>query len=188
MSLLTATDKFLAVAKELSVDLYDHSNHKLIDVPGTPNQSEKDYISDIAISYDSNHLAVITTTSKKLLIYGLPQGELEQTFNIPRSASRIRFTVDNLQILVADKSGDVLIYDLKNEESENSIIAYKLEEHDGSVSVEETNRINMFADKNINPDTEENQLESIKVLYKRKFDNVQEYQERKKQRLEKLSK
>lgn len=376
MSLLTATDKFLAVAKELSVDLYDHSNHKLIDVPGTPNQSEKDYISDIAISYDSNHLAVITTTSKKLLIYGLPQGELEQTFNIPRSASRIRFTVDNLQILVADKSGDVLIYDLKNEESgikllghlsllldvlqsndtkciiscdrdekirvscypntyniqtyclghkefvnhieflphndkfltsssgdgtikiwdysegrlvhtidtshdvhddqlrqnfinimdeggievntlpivhytaskinenisvlaatvhtynavliytvtnvdnqyshkleqrvrlqqfpgaiilhnkslfvycdsENSIIAYKLEQNNGSVSVEETNRINVFADKNINPDTEENQLESIKVLYKRKFDNVQEYQERKKQRLEKSSK
>ena len=376
MSLLVATDKYIVVAKELHVDFYDYSNHKIIDIPLTPKQPEKDYISDIAISNDSSHLAVVTATSKQLLVYDVVELQHEQTFNIPRSASRIRFTVDNSQILVADKSGDVLIYDIKKENSgtkllghlsllldvlqsndskcviscdrdekirvscfpntyniqtyclghkefvnhiellphndklltsssgdgtikiweysegrlihtidtssdvnddqlkqnfinimdeggievttlpivhytaskinentsllavtvhmfnavliytvtnidnqyshkleeklnlqqfpsalklhkttlfvyddtECTIIVYKLEESNGKISVEESERIKMFENKSIERETDESQFESIKVLYKRKFDNVQEYQERKKQRLEKTSK
>lgn len=376
MSLLVASDKYIVVAKELHVDLYDYSNHKIIDIPLIPKQSEKDYISDIAISNDSSHIAVVTATSKQLLVYDVRQLDREQTFTIPRSASRIRFTVDNSQILVADKSGDVLIYDINKENSgtkllghlsllldvlqsndtkcviscdrdekirvscfpntyniqtyclghkefvnhieflphndkvltsssgdgtikiwdyndgrlihtidtsndvnddqlkqnfinimdeggievttlpivhytasklnentsilastvhmfhavliysvnnidnqyshkledklelqrfpstislhkntlfvyddtECTITVYKLEESNGTISVEERNKIKMFENKNIVKETDESQLESIKVLYKRKFDNVQEYQERKKQRLEKTSK
>lgn len=376
MSHLVVTDKYIAVAKELHVDFYDYSTHKTIDIPLTPKQSEKDYISDISISSDSSHLALVTATSKQLIVYDLLQLEREQTFIVPRSASRIRFTVDNTHILLADKSGDVLIYDIKKENSgtkllghlsllldviqsndtksiiscdrdekirvscypntyniqtyclghkefvnhieflphndkfltsssgdgtikiwdfnegrlihtmdtsndvnddqlrqnfinvmdeggievntlpivhytasklndnmsilaatvhtynsvliysvnmidnqcshkleeklklprfpsamklhnntlfvyddtESSIIVYELEESDGKVSIKEKNRIKMFDNKNIDSETEESQLESIKVLYKRKFDNVQEYQERKKQRLEKASK
>lgn len=376
MSLLVANDKYIVVAKELHVDFYDYSNHQIIEIPLASKQSEKDYISDIAISNDSSYLAVVTATSKKLLVYDAVQLQLEQTFNIPRSASRIRFTVDNSQILVADKSGDVLIYDIKKEDSgtkllghlsllldvlqsndskcviscdrdekirvscfpntyniqtyclghkefvnhieflphndkfltsssgdgtikiwdysegrlihtidtssdvsddqlkqnfinimdeggievttlpivhytasklnenlsilaitvhmfnavliytvnnidnqyshkleeklklqkfpsaiklhkntlfvyddtECTITVYKLEESKGKVSVEESERIQIFENKNIEKETDESQFESIKVLYKRKFDNVQEYQERKKQRLEKTSK
>ncbi|KAJ8733293.1 hypothetical protein PYW08_001591 [Mythimna loreyi] len=376
MSLLVATDKYIVVARELHVDLYDYSNHKIIDIPLIPKQPERDYISDIAISNDSSYIAVVTATSKQLLVYDVLQQERQQTFNIPRSASKIRFTVDNSQILVADKSGDVLIYDVKKENSgtkllghlsllldvlqsndtkcviscdrdekirvscfpntyniqtyclghkefvnhieflphndkfltsssgdgtikiwdysegrllhtvdtsndvnddqlkqnfinimdeggievttlpivhyttskiddstsvlaatvhmfnavliytvnniENQfshklelklilekfpsaiklhknalfvyddteciITVYKLEQTNGTISVEESNKIKMFENKNIGKETDESQFESIKVLYKRKFDNVQEYQERKKQRLEKTSK
>ncbi|KAJ8727571.1 hypothetical protein PYW07_001690 [Mythimna separata] len=376
MSLLVATDKFIVAAKELHVDVYDYTNHKIIDIPLIPKQPERDYISDIAISNDSSYIAVVTATSKQLLVYDVLQLEHQQTFNIPRSASKIRFTVDNSQILVADKSGDVLIYDVKKENSgtkllghlsllldvlqsndtkcviscdrdekirvscfpntyniqtyclghkefvnhieflphsdkfltsssgdgtikiwdysegrlihtidtsndvnddqlkqnfinimdeggievttlpivhytvsniddntsvlaatvhmfnavliytvnnvENQfsykleeklilprfpsaiklhkntlfvyddaeclITVYKLEKTNETISVEESNKIKMFETKNMDKETDESQFESIKVLYKRKFDNVQEYQERKKQRLEKTSK
>lgn len=376
MSLLVATDKYIVVAKELHVDIYDYSNHKIIDIPLIPKQSEKDYISDIAISNDCNYLAVVTATSKQLIVYDAVQLEQQHIFTIPRSASRIRFTVDNSQILVADKSGDVLIYDIKDgnsgtkllghlsllldviqsndtqciiscdrdekirvscfpntyniqtyclghkeyvnhleflphndklltsssgdgtikiwdysegrlvhtidtssdinddqlkqnfinimdeggievttlpivhytvskmndnisllaaavhtynsvliytvhntdnqyshkleeklklkrfpsaiklhrnslfvyDDTECTINVYKLEENNEKIFVEKSNSIKMFENKNIDTETEESQLESIKVLYKRKFDNVQEYQERKKQRLEKTSK
>lgn len=375
MSLLVATDKCIAIAKELHVDFYDYSTHKIIDIPITPKQTEKDYISDIAVSNDSSYLAIVTATSKQLIVYDLLRIEHQQTFIIPRSASRIRFTVDNTQILVADKSGDVLIFDIKKEnsgtkllghlsllldvlqtndtkhviscdrdekiriscypntyniqtyclghkefvnhieflphnekyltstsgdgtikiwdytegkllhtidtslnvnddqlrqnfinimdeggievntlpivhyttskindnlsilaatvhtcnavliytvnnidnqfsykleklklqrfpsairlynntlfvydDSDCNVSVYKLVENNGKISIDETTKIKMFENKSIDSESEESQLESIKVLYKRKFDNVQEYQERKKQRLEKSSK
>lgn len=124
MSLLVATDKYIALAKDLHIDYYDYTDHKIVDIPLLPKQPEKDYISDIAVSNDAKHLALVTASSKQLMIYDLCKMEHQRTFIIPRSASRIRFTVDNTKLLVADKTGDVLIYDILKEDSGTKLLGH----------------------------------------------------------------
>ncbi|XP_075971771.1 tRNA (guanine-N(7)-)-methyltransferase non-catalytic subunit wuho [Anticarsia gemmatalis] len=124
MALMVATDKCIITAKELHVDYYNYSDHKTIDVPATSKPNEKDFISDIAVSDDAKHLALITSVSKQLMVYDLLQLELQKAFTVPRSASKIRFTVDGSQILVADKSGDILIYDIKTENAGNKLLGH----------------------------------------------------------------
>ncbi|XP_026737330.1 tRNA (guanine-N(7)-)-methyltransferase non-catalytic subunit wuho [Trichoplusia ni] len=124
MSLLVATDKYIALAKDLHIDYYDYTDHKIVDIPLLPKQPEKDYISDIAVSNDAKHLALVTASSKQLMIYDLCKMEHQTTFIIPRSASRIRFTVDNTKLLVADKSGDVLIYDIMKKDSGTKLLGH----------------------------------------------------------------
>ncbi|CAD0197115.1 unnamed protein product [Chrysodeixis includens] len=124
MSLLVATDKYIALAQDLHVDYYDYAEHKIVDVPLLPKQPEKDFISDIAVSNDDKYLALLTASSKQLIIYDLCKMEHQTTFIIPRSASKIRFTVDNTKLLVADKSGDVLLFDIHKEDSGTKLLGH----------------------------------------------------------------
>lgn len=124
MAHMVATEKYLITAKELHIDIYNYFDHKTIDIPVKNKPSEKDSISDIALSNDGKQLAVVTLTSKKLLVYDLQLRKPQREYNVPRSASRIRFTVDNAKLLVADKSGDVIIYDITSENSGTKILGH----------------------------------------------------------------
>lgn len=124
MSLLVATDKYIALAKGLHIDYYNYTDHKVVDIPLLPKHPENDYISDIAVSNDAKRLALVTAFSKQLMVYDLCKMEHQTTSTIPRTASRIKFTEDNTKVLVADKSGDVLIYDLKIEGSGTKLLGH----------------------------------------------------------------
>lgn len=124
MSCLSVTDKYIAIAKNLQIDLYDNVNHNIIDVSTPSKLQENDHLTDITISADSKYVAAITSISKQLVLYELPISKSPKLFSLPRSASKIRFTVDNCYILVADKSGDVLIYDLNKEDTGTKLLGH----------------------------------------------------------------
>lgn len=122
MSSLAVTDKYVAVAKDLNVDLFEHfeeTNHKFIEIKTKSKPQDCDYISDVTVSRDNQYLAIITCTSKELQVFRLPLSDNSDpiVYTLPRSASRIRFSEDLKSILVADKSGDAIIYNLQNTET-----------------------------------------------------------------------
>lgn len=124
MSCVAVSDNYLALSKGLHIDCYDNSVHTFFNVPSKPGAEDNDYIADIAISSDDKYLASITSSSKQLTICSLPLTGKVKTFIFPRSASKIRFTSNNSQILVADKSGDVLLYDVSSEESGEKLLGH----------------------------------------------------------------
>ncbi|CAB3239373.1 unnamed protein product [Arctia plantaginis] len=124
MAHMVGTEKYIITAKELHVDIFNYLDHKTIDIAVKNKPNERDSISDIALSNDGKQLAVITLTSKKLLVYDLQLTKPQKEYNVPRSASRIRFTVDDSKLLVADKSGDVLIYDITTDSSGTKILGH----------------------------------------------------------------
>lgn len=116
MTSLAVNDNSFVAVRNLRIDHYDHSNHIVLELPLKGKPEENDTISDVTLSSDGRQLAVITSASKQLLLYKLPLSEKCKSFLLPRSASKIRFTTDNQQVLVADKTGDVLIYNIKTED------------------------------------------------------------------------
>lgn len=126
MSTMVVCDDYIAVAKGLHIDYYDYSstNHTTIDVPQSSKPQEKDAIHDMTLSDNSQHLAIITSISKQLIVYNVPNFEKFTTFLLPRSASKIRFTANDEQILVADKSGDVLIYSMKDDDKGTKLLGH----------------------------------------------------------------
>ncbi|XP_049870431.1 tRNA (guanine-N(7)-)-methyltransferase non-catalytic subunit wuho [Pectinophora gossypiella] len=122
MSCLAVSDDCIVIAKGLQVDYYNYSSHAEFTVPS--KSQETDVISDIVISANGKHLALITSTSKQLLVYDLPMTDNYRSYVLPRSASKIRFTVSNQQILVADKSGDVLLYNIKDDDGGNKLLGH----------------------------------------------------------------
>lgn len=124
MTSLAVNDNGVIVVRNLSIDHYDHSNHNVIELPQKLKPKEYDAISDVTVSSDGQYLAVITSVSKQLLVYEFPLSEKCKSFFLPRSASKIRFTADNQQVLVADKSGDVLIYNIKTENSGTKLLGH----------------------------------------------------------------
>ncbi|XP_053603580.1 tRNA (guanine-N(7)-)-methyltransferase non-catalytic subunit wuho [Plodia interpunctella] len=125
MNCVGVCDKFVVVAKGLVIDVFDYSTHKYIQAPKFQSLDD-DYINDVALSNNTKHLAFITSASKQLLVYSLPltKDEVCKTFQLPRSASKIRFTANNEQIVVADKSGDVLIYNIKEEDNGSKLLGH----------------------------------------------------------------
>ncbi|XP_072940072.1 tRNA (guanine-N(7)-)-methyltransferase non-catalytic subunit wuho [Epargyreus clarus] len=123
MSYIAVNENFVAVANGLHIDCYDHENHKVISISSANTQND-DRISDMVISSDNKYLAVITSTSKQLKIYNLSILKEERVIVLPRSASKIRFTIDNTQILVADKTGDGLIYNILTEDSGTQLLGH----------------------------------------------------------------
>lgn len=124
MSSLTVTDKYVAVSKNLQINLYDYANHTIVDVPCPSKSQEDDRLADITISADNEYLAAITSISKLLILYKLPLATSPTLFSLPRCASKIRFTVNNKYILVADKTGDVLIFDLSVGEKGKKLLGH----------------------------------------------------------------
>lgn len=122
MSCLAVSENIVAVTKGLHIDCYEHNQHSFYSVTPKTKQQEGDTIVDIVISSDDKLMGVITALSKELLLFELPLSLAPKSFALPRSASKIRFTTDNKQILVADKSGDALIYDLKSDDSKGDKI------------------------------------------------------------------
>lgn len=117
MTSLAVSDSGFVVVRNLFIDHYDHCNHNVIELPKKTIPQENDALSDVILSSDGQYLAAITSVSKQLLVYEFPLTENCKSFILPRSASKIRFTADNQQVLVADKSGDVLIYNIKTDNS-----------------------------------------------------------------------
>lgn len=123
MTSLAVNDNGIVVVRNRYIDHYDYSNHIVIEFPQKTKQ-DHDAVSDVTLSSDGQYLAVITSVSKQLLVYEFPLSEACKSFSLPRSASKIRFTADNQQILVADKSGDVLIYNIKTEDNGTKLLGH----------------------------------------------------------------
>lgn len=124
MTSMAVSDNSLVVGRNLHIDQYDHSNHIVVELPQKAKPQGNDAISDVTLSSDGQYLAVITSVSKQLLVYELPLSEKCKSFLLPRSASKIRFTTDNQHVLVADKSGDVLIYNIKTEDLGTKLLGH----------------------------------------------------------------
>lgn len=126
MSCLSVTDKYVAIARGLQVDLYDYTKHILIEVPST---AQNDQINGVIVSSDSKHLAVTTNVAKQLILYELPGSKNCKVFDLPRSSSKMRFTSSNSHVLLADKSGDVLRFDINVEDAVNQPKGQKIFGH-----------------------------------------------------------
>ncbi|XP_068631004.1 tRNA (guanine-N(7)-)-methyltransferase non-catalytic subunit wuho [Battus philenor] len=112
MSSIAVSDNLIAVANGLHINCYDYSKHTGIDVI---SEDANDRIFDIIIASDCKHIAILTLISKQLIVYDWPTLENTKKYILPRSASKIRFSVKCDQIFVADKTGDVLSYDITKE-------------------------------------------------------------------------
>lgn len=134
MNCISVADKIIAIAKGSYVDCYINQNHNIIKIQDSTGIDET--VRDLAISNDNKYLAILTS-SKKLITHKLPFLEFMKSFSLPRSASKIRFGVENSHIFVADKTGDVLFYDLLNEDGgvkllgHLSLLLNVLQSHDG---------------------------------------------------------
>lgn len=114
MSSIVVNDTIIAVARGLHIDCFDRSNHNVTKVD---SKEMNDNICDIIIATNHQHLAAITSASKQLIIYDLPLLKKVKSYILPRGASKIRFSVDDNSIYVADKTGDVLVYDITKEDN-----------------------------------------------------------------------
>ncbi|XP_034829798.1 tRNA (guanine-N(7)-)-methyltransferase non-catalytic subunit wuho [Maniola hyperantus] len=120
MTLIAVSKNNIVVSKGIYVDCYDYSKHHVLKITsGTPGEDEK--ITDIVLSFDGKLLAVLL--SKIIIIYDLPHLKNIKKFVLPRSASKIRFGVNNSSIFVADKTGDVLHFEL-NEDSGTKLLGH----------------------------------------------------------------
>lgn len=124
MSCLITSGNFVAMTKGQHIDFYNNIDHSIITISPLNNLQENDNITDITLSSDCKYFAVITSTSKRLITYEVSTLTEQKSFTLPRTASKIRFTVDNLHILIADKSGDVLIYDVKGKEGGKKLLGH----------------------------------------------------------------
>lgn len=105
----------LIVAQKLSLDIYDGLDHNLVEIPEI--KSENDNITDITLSSDNKQIAVLTSTSKRLLVYNLDDISNPKLFTLPRAASKARFIEKDNNVLIADKTGDVLKINICDETS-----------------------------------------------------------------------
>lgn len=124
MSCVSVTEKHIAVVNNLEMTIYDYTDQFLIQVPIATTELKSDHISDVIASSDCKYLALITASSKQLLVYELETRKIYKNFILPRSASKIRFTPNNKNILVADKSGDVLIYDIDGDSMGKKLLGH----------------------------------------------------------------
>ncbi|CAH0725174.1 unnamed protein product, partial [Brenthis ino] len=124
MTLMEVSDNIIAVANGSYVDYYDYTSHKMLQLKLNAPAQDDDFVIDIVISHDNKLLAVLFSSSKRLLIYEIPELNIVQSFTLPRSASKIRFGVNNNQIFVADKTGDVLIYDIFKEDKGTKLLGH----------------------------------------------------------------
>ncbi|XP_050343455.1 tRNA (guanine-N(7)-)-methyltransferase non-catalytic subunit wdr4 [Nymphalis io] len=122
MSLLAVSDGFIAVSKAQYVDLYNGSNHAYLQFKSDSKSQEDDFVVDINISPDKKLLGVLLC--KKVIIYDLPNLKQVESFTLPRSTSKIRFDISSKKILVADKTGDVLIFEILKEDKGNKILGH----------------------------------------------------------------
>lgn len=125
MSSLAVNKNLIVVAKGLHLDVFDGSDHNVVHITPKGKPQAGDYIVDVIISADSKYVAIITALSKELILFDLPLSSRTRNFELPRSASKIRCSPDNSKILVADKSGDALEYDINSDvQSSNKILGH----------------------------------------------------------------
>lgn len=110
---MSVTNNYVAIARGLQVDLYDYTNHIIIDIQSS---KQNDQITGVSVSSNNKFLAVTTNVAKQLLLYDLPGSKNCRVFELPRRSSKMRFTSTDSHILLADKSGDVFIYDINAQE------------------------------------------------------------------------
>lgn len=82
----------------------------------TNGHTELDHINNLEIS-ENNRLIGITTIDKYLFLYRFDDGQLSLIRQVPlvRCTSKIRFTPDGQNVLVADKTGDCYIVSCNDE-------------------------------------------------------------------------
>ncbi|XP_039750087.1 tRNA (guanine-N(7)-)-methyltransferase non-catalytic subunit wuho [Pararge aegeria] len=120
MSLMAISKNNVFVCKGSYVDCYDYSKHTILQLTSeTPGEDET--ITDIVISFNEKLLAVLLP--KTVMIYELPSLNNIKKIALPRSASKIRFEEKNSKIFVADKTGDVLYFEL-NEDGGSKLLGH----------------------------------------------------------------
>ncbi|XP_023933820.2 tRNA (guanine-N(7)-)-methyltransferase non-catalytic subunit wuho [Bicyclus anynana] len=119
MSLMIVSKNSIIVSKEAYIDYYDYCKHTVLHI--TSSTPENESITDIIVSSDEQFLAVLL--SKTVIIYELINLKNIKKIVLPRSASKIRFDVSNKKLFVADKTGDVLIFEL-NEDSGSKLLGH----------------------------------------------------------------
>lgn len=120
MTCIVINEHFIMVSRENVIDCFDYSNHNILQI----SEKDIDNITDITISCDNKYLGIITSTSKQLLIYTVPELKLVKNFTLPRSASKINFDRNQSKIFVADKTGDVLSYDILNDNGGTKLLGH----------------------------------------------------------------
>ncbi|CAH2105561.1 unnamed protein product [Euphydryas editha] len=124
MSLLAVSDEFIAVSKVNCIGCYNKSTDAFLQFKSDLILQEDDFVVDIIISPDNKLLGVLLSASKKILICELPQMKHLETLTLPRSASKIRFDISSKRVLVADKTGDVLIFEILKEDKGTKILGH----------------------------------------------------------------
>ncbi|XP_047528663.1 tRNA (guanine-N(7)-)-methyltransferase non-catalytic subunit wuho [Vanessa atalanta] len=122
MSLMAVSDGIIAVSKGQYIELYNDSKHAFLEFKSDSKPHEEDFVVDINISPDKKLLGVLL--SKKIIIYDLPNLKQVETFILPRSTSKIRFDISSKKILVADKTGDVLLFEIHKEDKGTKILGH----------------------------------------------------------------
>ncbi|XP_038220036.1 tRNA (guanine-N(7)-)-methyltransferase non-catalytic subunit wuho [Zerene cesonia] len=121
MHCIAVINNTIIVSKGSVIDCCINAKHNIINLQDSIGADE--YVCDIAISNDSKYLAILTS-AKNLIVYELTGLQLSKSFILPRSASKIRFGVANTHIFVADKTGDVLFYDLLSDEGGTKLLGH----------------------------------------------------------------
>lgn len=124
MSLLAVNNEIIAVSKANCVGCYNRSTDVFLQFKSDVTLQEDDFVVDIVTSPNNKFLGVLLSASKKIIICELPNLKHMETLTLPRSASKIRFDMSSTRLLVADKTGDVLIFDILKEDKGTKILGH----------------------------------------------------------------
>lgn len=124
MSLLAVNNEIIAVSKANCVGCYNRSSDVFLQFKSDVTLQEDDFVVDIVTSPNNKFLGVLLSTSKKIIICELPHLKHVETLTLPRSASKIRFDISSTRLLVADKTGDVLIFEILKEDKGTKILGH----------------------------------------------------------------
>ncbi|CAK1546164.1 unnamed protein product [Leptosia nina] len=113
MNCICVANNIIAVSRGSLIDFYIEEKHKVLKIQDATGAD--DDICDMDFSNDQKYVALLTS-SKKLYTYKFPSLECVKSFLLPRSASKVRFGAEKNNIFVADKTGDVLLYKIDNDE------------------------------------------------------------------------
>lgn len=124
MSLLAVNNEIIAVSKANCVGCYNRSTDVFLQFKSDVTLQEDDFVVDIVTSPNNKFLGILLSASKKIIICELPHLKHVETLTLPRSASKIRFDISSTKLLVADKTGDVLIFEILKEDKGTKILGH----------------------------------------------------------------
>lgn len=129
MTLLTIKNNTFIICankKIISYNIIDNTSTEItippLQCPSNLTKNQQDALKNekstvLATSFSRNgDLFAICTLNKQLVVYG-SEYKVLKNLNVARTVSKIRFTPSN-NIIVADKTGDVYLFDLKSENCE----------------------------------------------------------------------
>lgn len=133
---------------------------------------------------DRNHVAVtLFEYHTKLVIYEI--AKVESNYSCRQISEHKYENVKDLSTLFFNQNGDLILGAVSEE---NTIKVHKLEYVDDHYTVAPLAQLNEAITTNLQSQNVQFNGEEISLLFKKKFDNIHNYQERKKRRLEEKNK